>query len=198
MKQRLLWGLLLFSLAAAPALFVIRRVSHPAAASSPAPLPVHATVPPFKLTDQNNRPFDKDSLEGRVWVADFIFTSCAGTCPILTAQMAQLQSALPSEIHLVSFTVDPARDNPRTLRKYGARYGADPVRWHFLTGPENILQPLIQKGFRLSVAEGTGPEEPIVHSQRFVLVDRAGWIRGYYDSTDPAQIQRLTQDARSL
>lgn len=195
MKKKLLWGVLLFSLAAVPLASIFRRPPAPAAASVPSG---QGAVPDFTLTDESGRPFADRSLRGRVWIADFIFTSCAGACPAMTARMAGLQNELPPEIHLVSVTVDPARDTPPVLRQYAARYGADPARWHFLTGPAAVLQPLLQQGFRLGFAEGGGPEEPIIHSQRFVLVDRAGQIRGAYDSTDRAAVRRLVQDARSL
>ncbi len=116
----------------------------------------------------------------------------------MTDQMASLQKELPLEIHLVSMTVDPARDIPAVLQQYADRYGADPARWHFLTGPEKTLRELIHQGFRLGYAEGGGPEEPIVHSQRFVLVDSSLNIRGYYDSTEPEAVARLVRDARTL
>lgn len=198
MKQRFLWGFLLFSLAAVPGGYCWHLLRAPAAPASPVPLSVHAVLPDFTLTDQEGRPFTLNSLRGQVWVADFIFTSCAGACPVMATQMTGLQKELPPEIHLVSVTVDPARDTSKILKSYAARHDADLTRWHFLTGPAAVLTPLIQKGFRLSVAEGASPEEPIAHSQRFVLIDRVGQIRGYYDSTDPAALEKLAHDANFL
>lgn len=198
MKSRVLWGFLLFSLAAVPGGYCWHLLRAPAAPASHVPLPVYAVLPDFTLADQEGHPFTLNSLRGQVWVADFIFTSCAGACPVMTTQMTGLQKELPPEIHLVSVTVDPARDTSKILKSYAVRHGADPARWHFLTGPAVVLTPLIQKGFRLSVAEGTSPEEPIAHSQRFVLIDRAGQIRGYYDSTDRQAMKRLVHDAGSL
>lgn len=198
MKHKLLWGVLLSSLAAVPLAFVVHHPPPSTSSFKPIPLPVHGAVPDFTLVDQAGRPFTGTSLRGRVWIADFIFTSCAGACPVMTGRMTGLQKELPPEIHLVSVTVDPARDTPPVLARYAAQHNADPARWHFLTGPAAVLHPLIQQGFRLSFAEGGSREEPITHSQRFVLVDRAGQIRGYYDSTDPDALKRLDQDARSL
>ena len=151
------------------------------------------------LTDQEGRPFDENRLEGRAWIADFIFTSCAGTCPGMSAKMASLQQRLPPEVLLVSFSVDPKRDTPTVLAEYARRYGAQPGRWFFLTGmDQDLVQGFVQHGFNLSAAEGGSPEEPIIHSVRFVLVDRAWKIRGYYDSTDPEMLKQLEEDAKAL
>ncbi len=152
-------------------------------------------APLFRLTDQTGRPFDSAFLKGRVWIADFIFTSCAGTCPGMSSKTALLQQRLSPEILLVSFSVDPKRDTPPVLAEYARRYGARPGRWFFLTGPEEEIRRVAQQGFHLSVAEGGSPEEPIVHSVRFVLVDPIGKIRGYYDSNEPAQMEKLIRDA---
>lgn len=161
-------------------------------------LPVYGRVPDFTLIDQAGQPLTLASLKGRPWIADFIFTSCAGTCPQMTARMSSLQGKIPPEVHLVSVSVDPERDTPPVLAEYAARHGADPARWHFLTGKPEAIVPLVSQGFRLSYAEGTDPAEPIIHSIRFVLVDGGGAIRGYYDSTEPAQLDRLVRDAGAL
>lgn len=218
MKTKLLWATLLLALAAALAAYLLfpppvanhpsPPVGQPPADVRPPPpgpapaasegLPEYGPVPAFELTDQNGQPFTLDFLKGRPWIADFIFTSCAGTCPQMTERMAALQRRLPGELHFVSISVDPQRDTPPVLAEYASRYGADPVRWHFLTGSAEEIPRLVSQGFRLSYAEGTDPAEPIVHSVRFVLVDPAGSIRGYYDSTDPAQLDRLAADAGSI
>ena len=112
--------------------------------------------------------------------------------------MTLLQQRLPPEIPLVSISVDPKRDTPPVLAEYSLRYAAQPGRWFFLTGPKEDVYRAAQQGFRLSVAEGGGPEEPVIHSIRLVLVDRQGMIRGYYDSTEPAQVEKLIRDASSL
>ncbi len=212
MKTKLLWGVLLLALAAALAAYFMRTQcpiptigalqiageGTPLRSSRPAELPIYGRVPEADLTDQTGRPFTLASLKGRAWIADFIFTSCAGTCPQMTARMAALQGKLPPELHLVSISVDPERDTPAVLAEYAGRHGADPARWHFLTGEPTQIPKLVSEGFRLSYAEGTDPAEPIIHSVRFVLVDPSGAIRGYYDSTDPAHLDRLISDAESL
>src|SRR6516164_6446173 len=88
-------------------------------------------VPDFSLTDQTDKTVTLQELKGRVWVADFIFTNCGGTCPVMTEKMRKLQEALPSDIHMVSFTVDPARDTSKALAAYAAEHGATRERWLF-------------------------------------------------------------------
>ena len=159
---------------------------------------VFGTVLAFTLIDQAGQPFGSESLKGRVWIADFIFTSCAGSCPQMTEKMAGLQRKLPPEIQFVSISVDPDRDSPPVLAEYARKFGALEQRWHFLTGSPALITPLVAQGFRLSIAEGGSPEEPITHSIRFALIGRDGAIRGYYDSTDPEAIEQLKQDAVAL
>ena len=195
MKSKLLWGTLFLSLAVAFGAYFLFR--EPPRERLLRPLPVIGQLPPFQLTDQAGRTITLASLAGHPWVADFIFTSCAGTCPQMTARMAGLRKKLPG-VRLVSFSVDPARDTPQVLAAYAARYGADARRWVFLTGKPEEVTALVTQGFRLSRAEGTDPREPIIHSVRFVLVDAAGAIRGYYDSTDPEHMERLLQDAGTV
>jgi protein SCO1/2 len=156
-------------------------------------------VPDFSLTDQTDKTVTLAELKGKVWVADFIFTSCGGTCPAMTDQMRKLQEALPSDIRMVSFTVDPVRDTPKALAAYAAEHGANRDRWLFLTGDKQALYDLCVKGFKLPLDdEGGTPVEPIAHSTRFVLVDRQGVIRGYYSGIEDPDLARLATDARKL
>jgi protein SCO1 len=162
-------------------------------------IPDYGRVPEFSLTESSGRTVSLKDLHGKVWVADFIFTSCAGTCPMMSGQMRKMQDALPREIQMVSFTVDPARDTPAVLDGYAKKYGADPQRWMFLTGDRQSLYDLSIKGFKLALDDTQGTEaEPITHSSRFVLVDRNGQIRGYYSGTEEADLKRLADDVRKL
>ncbi len=161
--------------------------------------PVYGQVPGFSLTESGGRTVTLNELQGKVWVADFIFTSCAGTCPVMSGQMRKLQDSLPKEIRLVSFSVDPLRDTPALLAGYAKNLGADPQRWMFLTGDRAALYNLSIKGFKLALDDAQGSEaEPITHSSRFALIDRKGQIRGYYSGTDEDDLQRLSTDARKL
>jgi protein SCO1/2 len=159
----------------------------------------YGEVPQFSLTDQNGRTITKNDLAGKVWIADFIFTNCAGTCPMITASMSRLQSDFPREVHLVSFSVDPLRDTPEALAEYAAKVKADNDRWHFLTGEKQTLHDLSIKGFKLALEETGGSDtEPITHSTRLVLIDKEGNIRGYYGGTDEEELKRLFTDATRL
>ena len=164
-------------------------------------------VPDFALTERSGQPVTRRDLDGRIWVADFIFTRCTGMCPILTSRMASLRALLDrhadaSEVRLVSFSVDPGWDTPEVLSRYAAGRGADAGRWLFLTGDRETMHRLIGDGFRLSVAEapeGTAADgELITHSDRLVLVDRKGRIRGYYHGTEEDSAERLVEDISRL
>ena len=163
------------------------------------PLPHLATLPPFALVERSGRPVTLEALRGRVWVADFIFTSCAGVCPAMTARMARLRREVARDTLLVSFTVDPARDTPAVLSRYAAAVGAG-EDWLFLTGPQKALYDLSVGGFKLAAMEvppgeqTPGGDGPFLHSSKFVLVDAAGTVRGYYDSGEEAEMAALARD----
>ena len=159
------------------------------------PLPVYGTVPQFQLTAQNGQPFDSKELKGKIWVADFIYTTCPGPCPRMTSQMHQVQEAVfkMDEVKLVSFTVDPARDTPPVLAEYAKLHHASSERWYFLTGPQPTLQMLDKDAFKLGDVDGK-----LMHSTRFVLVDRRSQIRGYYDTSESDSIDRVVRDVLAL
>ena len=168
-----------------------------------APLPRLGTLPAFQLVERSGRPLTSASLRSKVWVADFIFTTCGGACPAMTARMARLRREVPGDVAFVSFTVDPANDTPEVLARYAANFKADD-RWLFVTGPQKDLYALSTEGFKLAALEvppeqrREGDDGPFLHSSKFVLVDRAGHIRGYYDSTDEDEMRGLVADITRL
>lgn len=159
-------------------------------------LPVYGQVPEFSLIDQGGRAVNREDFTGQVWVANFIFTNCAATCPMMTSRFSQLKTDLgESPVRLVSITVDPRRDTPKVLAKYGGQFGAPSDRWSFLTGPKGDIYRLCKDGFKLSVSdEGAEP----LHSTKFVLVDRRGRIRGYYDGLEEESVEKLRRDIQTL
>ena len=166
----------------------------------PAALPVLGAVPHFTLVERSGQPFSTESLGGHVWIADFVFTRCPDFCPALTTRMAGLQKRLvhgDDPIRLVSFTVDPTHDTPEVLAEYATRAGAGDG-WLFVTGPRAPIADLLRNGFKVAWADDGPPSAPITHSDRFVLVDRALRIRGYYHGTDPADVDQLARDAVAL
>jgi protein SCO1/2 len=152
----------------------------------PAP-PVLGTLPRLALVDQTGRPFGTDNLKGKVWVANFIFTRCQTSCPMLTTRMAEVMKRarkLGPDFHLVSLTVDPERDTPERLAEYGARFGADPSKWSFLTGPMAAVQSAVVDGFKVAMErEKQGDFWEIFHGEHLVLVDRDLHIRGYFQAS---------------
>jgi protein SCO1 len=164
------------------------------------PLPVYGQVADFVLTNQNGQTVTQADLRGHVWVADIIFTRCAGPCLKMSRQMTELQQALPagSTAKLISLTTDPDFDSPAILKKYSERFKADPNRWWFLTGTKTQIADLATNSLKLT-AIATQPEERqsaadlFVHSTIFVIVDKRAQLRGVYETsgegTDPQQVR---------
>src|SRR3954467_2164062 len=122
----------------------------------PGDLPVLATLPSFKLVDQDGKPFTDEQLRGRPWVGCFVFTHCASACPMMFAKMASLQKAVgDADVKLVSFTVDPERDTPEVLKAKGAELGAEPGRWFLLTGEKDAIFG-VARGMLVAVQEAKG------------------------------------------
>jgi protein SCO1 len=160
-------------------------------------LPKDGIVPPFQLIDQNGQPFGSQQLLGKIWIADFVYSTCPGPCPMISSRMSETQKPLrDTDVKLVSFSVEPQHDTPAVLREYAARLNAQPGRWQFLTGDKATIYRLSHDGFKLATGEG-GAAGPI-HSTRMVLVDRSGVIRGYYDATDADAVTRLLADTNHL
>src|SRR5438034_4062386 len=159
----------------------------------------YGTVPEFLLVNQDGQNFGSAQLRGKIWIADFIYTTCPGPCPMISSRMSELQKPLEkTDVHLVSFSVDPEKDTPQVLRGYADKLQVDPARWDFLTGPKSAIYKLSHDGFKLAVSDGSDAEGLPVHSTRMVLVDRHGQIRGYYDATEPETITKLLADTNHL
>lgn len=161
-------------------------------------LPTLGQVQSFRLTERSGAATSQDTLAGKVWIADFIFTSCHMECPLMSAEMQKLQQRFTNQpnLRLVSFSVDPVTDTPEKLRAYATKYGADAARWLFFTGERESLHALAKDSFKLAVEDLSGDKNaasPFMHSQKFVLVDDKMRIRGYYDSNDPASLSTLVE-----
>ncbi len=159
---------------------------------SPAqPLPVIGQIADFHLLNSDGKTVSLKDLKGKVWVADFIFTTCGGICPTMTANMAKVHRSyvLVDEVRLVSISVNPENDTPQVLKAYAKKFKANTDRWLFLTGPLADIQKLVVGSFKMGKID-----EPVFHSSYFTLVDREGRIRGYYDGMDKEKIARLFKD----
>lgn len=202
-----LWAVCILSMCALLASWTTARIlsgRHPAAgANGPitilktesAPLP-DIPSPTFSLVDQDHNAFSSAELNGKVWIADFFFTTCTGPCPLLTQRLSQLDKKLTDpRIRFVSFSVDPESDTPAAMKAYAGKFSPS-SRWHFLTGPDNAAFAIAQ-GLKLPAIPASG-HNPIFHSTKFVLVSPAGKVAGYYDSNDPASLDKLATDAQAL
>src|SRR6184192_617204 len=159
----------------------------------------YGTVPEFLLVNQDGQNFGSAQLRGKIWIADFIYTTCPGPCPMISSRMSELQKPLEkTDAHLVSFSVDPEKDSPQVLRGYAEKWQAEPGRWDFLTGPKSAIYGLTRNGFKLAVSDGSDAQGLPVHSTRMVLVDRHRQIRGYYDATETETITKLLADTNHL
>jgi protein SCO1 len=159
----------------------------------------YGTVPAFQLTNQNGQAFGSAQLAGKIWIADFIYTTCPGPCPMISGRMSELQKPLEkTDVHLVSFSVDPEKDTPAVLRNYAEKLQAEPGRWDFLTGSKPAIYTISHDGFKLAVSGGSDAQGIPVHSTRMVLVDRHGQIRGYYDAIEPEAITKILADTNHL
>jgi protein SCO1/2 len=159
------------------------------------PLPVMGTIPQFDLVASTGEAFDSHQLDGHIWVANFIYTTCEGPCPMMSHQMRGIQESTKAtpDVKLVSFTVDPAHDTPEALAKYSTFFKADGSRWYFLTGEMARLNDLGLQSFKLNGVNGD-----LSHSTRFVLVDGKRRMRGFYLSSDDDFPKRLLHDIRQL
>lgn len=203
-KNPLIWVGLGFT--ALTLLFAFLVVSWRLQVRSGKPPPVYGRVADFTLTNQNGQAISLSSLRGQVWVADVIFTRCAGPCLKMSRQMKQLQQAMPqsSQVKLVTLTTDPDFDTPHVLNNYAQRFGADSNRWFFLTGTKSALMALETGSLKLTAIEKK-PEEretPVdlfIHSTIFVIVDKQGQLRGIFETSgegiDPEQVKAQILDA---
>jgi protein SCO1 len=158
----------------------------------------------FTLTRENGQTYGKKDLEGKVWVAAFMFTRCPTVCPRITQRMREVQSAAQKKgipLTLVSFSVDPEYDTPQVLTQYAAAQNVDLANWRFLTGDYALIQKTAEQGFKLALegkADAAAEHYGISHGSHLVLVDGQARIRGYYRSSDDAEMARLVEDAARL
>ncbi|MEQ1918212.1 MAG: SCO family protein [Elusimicrobiota bacterium] len=161
-------------------------------------------LPDFSMTAvtaKSIRPLGKKNLLGRVWVADFFFTTCKGVCPMVTGRFMELQKRLPKEVLAVSFTIDPDNDKPGVLQTYAVAHAADPERWLFLTtSSQAAMIPLLRDGFATAYRKDSTAAcgYRTEHSTKFVLVDATGRVVHMYASENPAEMDRLVREAAAL
>lgn len=165
---------------------------------------VYNHIPPFRLIDQDGKMIDQSIVKNKIYVADFFFTRCGTICPRIASQLTRVQDIFrenPSIVFL-SHTVDPEHDRPAQLKAYAQKYDAIPGKWYFLTGDKSEIYDLAMHGYYLptvdaGVKEGK-PDETFIHSEKLVLVDKEGIVRGFYDGTNKEDVDRLILEIRVL
>jgi protein SCO1/2 len=157
-------------------------------------------IPPFQLTERSGAAVSLSDLHGKVWVADFFYTTCPGPCPMMKSRLSELHKMLQDEpeVRLVSISADPVKDTPDVLKQYAQNFGASD-RWLFLTGDKKQIYTLANDGFKLSLVENPdGASEPITHSTKLVLIDRKGTVRGLYEGIGEEDLGRMVEHIRRL
>lgn len=151
------------------------------------------SIPNFSLVNQDKDDITDAALEGKITVVDFFFTSCPDICPIMSSELSRVASAFKREgsVKIMSFSVDPTHDTPEVLKSYAEDYEAEAEQWQFVTGDKKSIYTLARCGFILPVQDGDGGKGDFIHSEKLVLVDESKRIRGYYDGTDRADVDRL-------
>ena len=202
----IVWGAIGATIAAIAVAYVILRVRQTGHGSAPSSeygaqpnlqggLPVLFPVAGFTLTNQSGQPLGTDNLRGNVWIAEVIFTRCAGPCPRMTQRMAELQAAIPADkpVRFVTLTTDPDFDTPTVLKSYARRYKADSARWQFLTGSKAQMAEAIVRALKLTAqgqepAKMQNPNDLFIHSTILIVVDKQGRARAIVE-TEPAEDQ---------
>lgn len=158
------------------------------------------TISNFQLTDQTGRLVTNENVKGKIYVADFFFTTCHGICPKMTTHMQFVYEHYKNNknILFLSHTVNPEYDSVAVLATYAKKHGAEADQWLFLTGDKKQIYELARKSYLVDASEGNGGKEDFVHTQNFALVDKSQHIRGYYDGTDSLEINKLIEDISIL
>lgn len=161
---------------------------------------IYQTIPPFKFVDQTGDTVTNKTLDGKVYVADFFFTSCPSICPIMSRNMKKIYDDFKgnNEVAFLSHTIDPRHDSVPELKKYADKLGVNDKRWLFVLGPKEVVYPLAEKSYLVAVNEDGKAPGGFIHQGFFVLVDKEKRIRGAYDGTDDKQVATLTKDISRL
>ena len=157
------------------------------------------TIADFSLTNQNGEQITQKDYEGKIYVADFFFTTCQTICPVMTDHMVKIQKELQqdNDVLLLSHTVTPEIDSVPQLKKYALEKGVDDQKWNLVTGSKKEIYNLARKSY-LAAKDLPYSEYDLIHTENFVLVDKKRRIRGFYDGTNPDEIARLLEDIEVL
>ncbi|HMC00395.1 MAG TPA: SCO family protein [Flavobacteriaceae bacterium] len=154
----------------------------------------------FELINQNGEIITQDNYKNKIYVADFFFTTCQTICPIMTDNMVQIQKEImnDNDVMLLSHTVTPTIDSVAQLKKYAIEKGVNDVKWNLVTGDKKLIYDLARKSYLAVKTYGNGDEYDMIHTENFMLIDKKRQIRGFYDGTNPEEIERLLNDINTL
>jgi len=157
-------------------------------------------IPDFTFTNQLGQPVGKAEMVGKVTIVDFFFTSCPSICPLMSTEMERVNDMFREEpkIQILSISIDPEFDTPEILKGYADKYNAQAGKWDFLTGEKTETYQLAKCGFILPTLDGMGVPDDFAHSDKFVLVDELGRIRGFYSGTNREEVDLLMLEAKVL
>ncbi len=154
------------------------------------------TIADFSLINQNGKTITQKDYSGKIYIADFFFTTCPTICPIMTKNMAAIQEQIinDDEVLLLSHSVTPIIDSVPQLKKYALEKGVNDAKWNLVTGDKKEIYELARKSYLAVKTEGDGGPFDMIHTENFILVDKERRIRGYYDGTKTEEIDKLMDD----
>ncbi len=154
----------------------------------------------YDFINQEGKKLNADDWNNKILVVDFFFTRCPSICPKMTKSLSTVSDQFKNDdlIQLASFTVDPKGDSSAQLKKYSAQFNLDTEHWNLITGAKKDIYKLARNGFAIVATDGDGGPEDFIHSDKIVLIDMQKNIRGYYDGTNPDEIQKLITDIKRL
>ncbi len=158
------------------------------------------TIADFELVNQNGDTITQETYTGKIYIADFFFTTCPTICPVMTANMADIQEVIreDDEIMLLSHSVTPEIDSVEQLKNYALKKGVIDSKWNFVTGSKKQIYELARKSYLAVLTDGDGGPYDMIHTENFILVDKERRIRGFYDGTNPDEIAQLLEDLKVL
>jgi protein SCO1/2 len=158
------------------------------------------TIAPFKLINQNGDTITNANYDGKIYIADFFFTTCPTICPIMTGNMVEIQKKIVDDpsVMLLSHSVTPVIDSVPQLKKYALEKGVIDEKWNLVTGDKKQIYELARKSYLAVKNDGDGGPYDMIHTENFILVDKEKRIRGFYDGTNPEEIEKLLNDLTIL
>jgi protein SCO1 len=161
---------------------------------------IYHTIPDFRFTNQHDKEVSHELYKGKIYIADFFFTTCPGICPIMTGELSRVQKdigGLSERVLILSHTVDPESDTTAAMLAYGVKKGADFSTWNFVTGTKKRLYNMAE-AYLVVANHNPGEEMEFVHSDKLVLIDKEGRIRGLYSGIETREVDQLIRDVKTL